>query len=84
MKLLKQKKVKNGILEITQPSRDIKILCWTVDQKLVKSKVFIFPLMSSSKSKKQVDHYLNQEWKKWYNLLSKFGYLVEDDSMDNL
>lgn len=79
IQIKKQHSSKDKKIVITKPNNNSSFLLYYDNGVIKKAKVFNYPLLGSSSSKKQVDRMLMKEYKLWLKCLWYYGYLEEDD-----
>lgn len=71
---------KDKKIVITNPSNSCAYLLYYDGDEIKKAKLFSYPELNNSSSRKKVDRQISKEYKLWLNCLWHYGYLEEDDT----
>ena len=75
----KSKRSKDKTIKILKIDKNCNCLIYYDKDEIVKSKMFYYPVMGTTKDRKRVDRTLSKEYHLWLHTLWKDGYLECDD-----
>ena len=75
----KSKRSKDKTIKIIKIDNNCNCLVYYDRDEIVKSKMFYYPTMGTSKDRKKVDRILSKEYHLWLETLWRDGYLECDD-----